>query len=303
VPKRIPAFLCALCIIAVLPAAACAQTSRKSSSRAANVKTGTLVSQDTAAATLTLKPRTGADITYRLTEKTRILREKRPADASVFKPGDAIVVRFRKSSVGPATLYDLCDKPSWEWLDRLRHKTTLVTIKEINDDTLSATEGADAAEVEYRHTDKTQWGKAGKPASDADFKPGDKVYVSPRLLPGGGIMAVAVSDAPEFTARLHERTRPTVTGAVRACDLRKMTLSLHSAAGDDRDFTLAPDCVVRMASKDVPLTSIRAGQTVTVHLKRDEEGEQVVTRITIRAAVKKKTKVGIRERDGAAGAA
>ena len=78
----------------------------------ANVKFGTLVSLDSEAATLILKPKTGADISNRLTEKTNILRAKKKVEASEFKPNDSIVVRFRKSSLGPASLYDLADKPS-----------------------------------------------------------------------------------------------------------------------------------------------------------------------------------------------
>src|SRR5437016_2658874 len=118
----------ALLVIVSLSLPAIAQT-RKSASHPANVQTGTLVSLDAAAATLTLKPKSGADIPYRLTEKTKILRAKKTVEADAFKAGDTVVVRFRKSSVGPASLYDLADKPSWEWLTKLRKETTLVTVK------------------------------------------------------------------------------------------------------------------------------------------------------------------------------
>lgn len=277
--KRFPLFF-AVALLA-LPSPVHAQTKRKSSPRAANVQTGTLVSIDEAGATLTLKPRSGPDIAYRLTEKTHLLRGKRPAEISAFKPGETVVARFRKSSVGPASLYDLCDKASWEWISRLRRETTLVTIKEITEEGIRAAEGAEGAELDYRVTEKTQLSLHGRPATVSDLKAGDRVYVVPRLLPGGNVMAIAISDAVDSAARLKERTRFTVTGTVKTMDAAKKTISLHSAAGDDRDIALASDCIARAASKDVPLTALRPGQTVTVHLTRNEEGEQVANRITI----------------------
>jgi hypothetical protein len=278
-----------LCLLPACPIPGDAQTTR-APARPANVQTGTLVSIDAATATLALKPRAGAQILYRLTEKTRFLREKRAVTAADFKPGEVVVVRFRKSSVGPASLYDVADKVSWDWLTRVRRETTRVTILEITDDSLRASEGSDNAPLDYRITDKTLWARGGQPASAADFKTGETVYIAPRLLPGGGLMATAVSDLAEMTARLKERTRSSVSGTVKACDPAKRTLSLRSVAGDERDFSMADDCLVRLASRDVPLTSLRAGQSVTLHLKRDEEGEQIITRITIHP-VKGKPKV------------
>ena len=259
-----------------------AQT-KKSASHPANVQTGTLASIDTAAATLTLKPKTGADIPYRLTEKTRILKGKKSVEADTFKAGDAVVVRFRKSSVGPASLYDLADKTSWEWLAKLRKETTLVTVKEISEDALHATEGADAAAVEYRITEKTACSKGGKPATTADFKPGSKVYVVPRMLPSGGIMAVAISETSESAAKLKERARSTLSGTVKAISAEKKTLSIRSVSGDDRDLNIAADVIVRHLSKDVPLTAVKPGQTVSLRLTRNEENEQVISKITIQS--------------------
>ncbi len=269
-----------LLFILALPATA--QT-KKSSAKPANVQAGMLASVDTAAATVILKPKTGADVTYRLTEKTRILRAKKTVELGAFTAGDAIVVRFRKSSVGPASLYDLADKPSWEWLSKIRREKTLVTIKEITDDALHATEGADKAEIDYRVTDKTTWSKAGKPAEAKDFKADDKVYVQPRLLPNGAVMAIAVADTSDSADKLKERSKFTVTGLVKVINTEKRLINIHTVAGDDRELSIAPDCTVRQASKDVPLTAIKPSQTVTAHLTRNDEGEQVANKITIQS--------------------
>ncbi len=278
-PSRLLVIWSLLCILA-LPTAA--QT-KKSSSKAANVQAGSLVSVDAAAATVTLKPKTGANIIYRITEKTKVLRGKKAVEIGEFKAGDEIVVRFRKSSVGPASLYDLADKPSWEWLAKLRREKTLVTVKEITDEALHATEGADKAEVDYRVTEKTAWSKAGKPAEAKDFKAGDKVYVEPRLLPNGGIMAIAVADSSESADKLKERSKFTVTGTVKVINIPKRLINIHTVAGDDRELSIAPDCTVRQASKDVPITAIKPSLTVTAHLTRNDEGEPVANKITIQS--------------------
>ena len=265
------------CSVALIPAfVAAAQTSKSISP---NVKFGTLVSQDAEAATIVLKPKTGADITYRLTEKTVILQNRKAVESGAFKPGDSIVVRFRKSSVGPANLYDLTDKPSWEWLSRIRKETTQVILQEIAEDEIKTAESG--AEIAFRITEKTAWSKAGKPCSAEDYKAGEKVYIVPRLLPSGGIMALAVSDSTNSAAILKERSRIYVTGAVKVINSEKRILNLLSVAGDNRELPIADDCVVRKDSKDQPLTAVKPGQTVTLRLGRDEENEQQITRITI----------------------
>lgn len=276
--------LLALSFASALSAHLSAQTSRPSTTRATNVRTGALVSIDTETATLTLKPRTGPETVYRYTEKTLMLRAKKPVDITAFKAGDTVILRFRKSSVGPPSLYDLVDDASWAWLSRVRRETTLVTIREITEDELRAVEGPDSTEIAYRITEKTLWGKSGAAASAADFQPGERVHVVPRLLPSGGIMALAVSDATEGAARLKERTRRTVNGTVKAFDAARKILSLRTAAGEDRELVVAPNCLVRREAKDVPLSAVRPGQSVTAHLKRNDVGEQEVVRITIQAA-------------------
>lgn len=273
--------LVVLAVLAALSVTAAAQTKKSSRPTPENVRSGTVVSLDAAAATITLKHRSGPDITYRLNEKTRILRGKSTVALDAFKPGDAVTVRFKKSS-SPPTLYDLADKPSWEWLDRIRHETTLVTVKEVADKELIATEGADQTEVAYRVTAKTAWSKGGEEAGPDDFKPGDKVHVVPRLLPSGATMAIAVSDVSGEAAKLKERAGIYVTGTVNVINHQQRLLNLHSQAGDDRELAIASDCVVRRDSKDVTLAAVKPGSLITARVTRDEEGEKTVSRITIK---------------------
>lgn len=259
------------------------QKQTRSSSSGAIIQAGTLVSIDPTNATLILKPRTGPEQTFRYSETTTIYRNKTRASVNEFTSGTPIVVRYRRSSAGPPNLYDLADSASWEWLDRVRHATTRVTIREITEDYLHVVEGTDQAEIEYRITANTQWSRGGKPVSPGDFKPGERVYVAPRLMARGRILALAVSDSANSANILKERTRPTVTGEVTAVDLAAKMLSLRTVAGDARELALSSDCKVRQSSKDVSPDALRVGQTVTAHLRRNEQGERLVTLITIQA--------------------
>jgi hypothetical protein len=272
-------FLLALAVCS----SAASQSARKPPT---NVLAGTLTKLDLDEATVVVKSKSGAETTYRLTEKTQVWRGKKAVEAHLFTPGEAVVVRFRKSSVGPASLYDFADAASWKWIDRLRHETTAVTLKEVEEGSLTAE--ADGGELIYRVTEKTQWSRGGKPASPSDYKAGDHAFIIPRLLPGGATMATAVTDAVTDAAKLKERGRYTLSGVIRVLNVEKRTLNVHSAAGDDRLLSVTGDCVIRRSGKDVSFASLRPGINVTLHLTRDESGEQVVKQITIKSATARK---------------
>ena len=130
-------------------------------------------------------------------------------------------------------------------------------------------------------TEKTAWSKGGKPATKSDFKASEVVYVVPRLLPGGGIMATAVSDTTQSAAHLKERAKYTVSGTLTAVDLPNRKIALKSVSSDLRDITLAEDCEARVSGRDVPLTYLKPGQQITVHLRKNEEDEREARLITI----------------------
>lgn len=179
------------------------------------------------------------------------------------------------------------DKPTWAWLDRVRHQTTRVVIGEIEDGWLRGTEGDDKAPVEFRITEKTAWSKAGRAASPEDFRPGDTVFIAPQMLATGAIKAVAVSEAPGTTAVLKERTKRTVSGKVTSVDASARSIKLHTAAGDDRALPVAGTAAVRLGGRDGAFSSIKVGQQVTAHIERVEETETVV-RITVQSGTARK---------------
>ncbi|MGC8667437.1 MAG: DUF5666 domain-containing protein [Chthonomonadales bacterium] len=258
-----------------------AQAPAQHASTPANVQSGTIAALDPAQEALSLRTHDGRAVEYRITPKTHVFRNKKPITVQDLKPGDEVVVRFRRSRTGAPSLYDVADRVSWEWILRLRSQITAITLTAVTDDHIAGTDSSGAGPIEYRVTSKTLWGKENKPAQPNEYTVGDRVYVAPRPLPSGGLMAAAVADTPAFAARLKERTRSTVTGTIAAVDPTKRELTLHTLAGDERQVKLAADCVVREAARDVKTTFLRPGLRVTVHLRRDAEGEQTATRITI----------------------
>src|SRR5579862_3835232 len=84
-------------LLSLWPGPAPAQTVAKlKPPRSANVQAGTVASVDPAAGTITLRVPQGASMIYRITDKTQMLRAKRAAEADAFRPGESVVVRFRR---------------------------------------------------------------------------------------------------------------------------------------------------------------------------------------------------------------
>src|SRR5207249_862075 len=142
-------------------------------------------------------------------------------------------------------------------------------------------EGTDSTPIAYRVTEKTAWSKGGQPVTEEDFKAGEVVYVVPRLLPGGNVMAVAVSDSSQSATHLKERAKYTASGTLSAVDLPNRKIALKTISSDLRELKLAEDCEARVAGRAVPLTYLKAGQQVTAHLRKNEEDEREVKLITI----------------------
>jgi hypothetical protein len=249
-----------------------------------NGRIGVLQEIDTANSSLTLKPKAGPAATYRVIDSTQVYREKRPAKLEDFKLGDEAVIRMRKAKTAPVPLMDLCDRVSWDWLVHLRKDTVKVTILELTEDDLKAKIEADGSEMTYRITDKTVWQKAGQPVTREAFKAGASAFIAPILLSNGRIKAVAVTDAGGETVKLKERLKPTVSGKVISYDGTTRHLKLHTTAGDERELTLAVSCEVRKTGKPVTTAALVPGVDFTAHLRKGEDGERVVVKITVKDA-------------------
>lgn len=251
--------------------------------RTPNVKTVTVTAVDATARTVTVQVAGGAAEAYACTDSTLMRKDRRPVSFDAFKPGETVVVRFRRSKTAPCRLYDLMDRGSWTWMDGVRHHIQQITVHTADTSTLSGTIGPDAVPVEYRVTARTQWALGGKGDGAAAPRAGDLVWVVPRLLPSGGTMATAVASTEAGAKRLQDEARPTATGSVVSLDVAKRTLQIRARAGYERTLPLAQDCEVTLRGKTVPVTAVQPGQTVTAHIRRNND-ERQVTRIAIQVA-------------------
>ena len=263
--------------------AAQTSTARKSApSKSPNVKSGEITALDTTGDTLTLRDRTGKPSIYVLTDKTHFTRNRRAAQRTDFKVGDAVVLHFRKSRTDGALLVtELDDAVSWMWLSEMRKSTTPAVVTSIVDNTLSVTVGQEHLPFDYTISDKTRWEKAGKEVDAAAFKSGDMIYVVPRSLPSGSIMARAVADSAAGAAQGKERLAASVHGAVVSVDLPGHRVVVKTFAGDMRNFAINDETEVIVNSKPMPLGTLRQGLHVVVRIRHDVGGEEIAWRFTV----------------------
>lgn len=264
------------------PSSAPSPATKTASSKSANVKNGDIAALDVAADTLTLRERTGSPTVYVLTLKTHYTRNRRAAQRSDFKVGDPVVLHFRRSRTDGALLVsELDDLASWTWLSALRKATTPAVVKVITGDTLSVAIGTESLPFDYTVSEKTRWEKAGKEVDGAAFKPGDHVYVVPRTLPSGSIMAKAVADSLTGAAQEKERLALSVHGTVTQVDMAAHKCVLKTVTGDTRSLAFNDDTEMVVNGKSVPLANLKAGMHVAARIRHEAGGDEVAWRITV----------------------
>jgi len=270
------------CIAQTLQSAQGAATTHKpAASKSPNVKSGVIATFDASGETLTLRTAAATPEVYVVTAKTHYNRSRRVASRTDFKPGDSVVLHFRRSrSDGALLVTELDDAASWNWISTVRKTTTAATVKEIAENTLSVTVGADNVPLEYTISDKTRWEKAGKEVDAAAFKPGDHVFVVPRSLPSGAIMARAVADSTAGAAEEKERLATSVHGVISSVDMAAHKVVLKTAAGDTRNLAFNEETELIVAGKSQPQSGLKAGLRVAARI-RHEAGDEVTWRFTV----------------------
>ena len=262
---------------------------RTTVSKSPNVKSGEIIALDAAADALTLKDRSGKPAIYVLTAKTHYTRNKRPAQLADFKVKDSVVLHFRRSRTDGAMLVtELDDAASWMWLASVRKNTTPAVVKLITDDTLSVTIGTENVPLDYTISDKTRWEKSGKEVDSTAFKPGDRVFIVPRSLPSGSIMARAVADTTSGAIQEKERLAASVHGTIVKVDPAAHKLLLKTLALDTRSLAYTDETEVVISGKPAPFSALHAGVHVVARIRR-QVGDEEVWRITVETARKSTT--------------
>ncbi len=251
-------------------------------SKSANVRNGEITALDTASETLTLKERTGRAETYVFSEKTHFRKLKKPAEIKDFKVGDTAVLHFRRSRTdGAMMLTELDDRLSWDWLAELKKTTLAGTIKAIDEDSLTVSLNKDNIEFDYALSEKTRWERDGKEVAASAFKPGDGVFIVPRALPSGNVMARAVANSSKGAEQEKERTATSVHGVILALDPANFKLTLKTLAGDTRNLALTDETEVKLNSKPILITDLKPGERVSARLKHGDGGDEIAWRITV----------------------
>lgn len=263
---------------------------RTTTSKSPNVRNGEISAIDAIGDTLTLHERTGKPAVYVLTDKTHYTKNRRIAERTDFKVGDTVVLRFRKSRTDGAQLVtELDDAASWNWLAELRKMTMPATIALITDNTLSVKVGVEALPFDYTISDKTRWEKGGHEVDVNGFKAGDRVFVVPRSLPSGAVMARAVSDTTAGAIQEKERLATSVHGVVVSVDLPGHLVVVKTVGGDTRKFAISDETEIIVNSKPMPLGTLRQGLHVVVRVRHDAEGDEIAWRFTVESTKRAST--------------
>lgn len=126
---------------------------------------------------------------------TRYWRAKAEAKREAFKVGDRVFVRL-KVDADPPQVREIADKPTWEWIDKIRKEPQVGSVEKVDDKYVTLKFG-DGATFRYRATAKSEVKLAGKAtASLADLTAGQKVWAKGRTLPTLDTWLVLVSDQP-----------------------------------------------------------------------------------------------------------
>ncbi len=265
-------------VVPVLVIAAGLSSATTAMGLAAATKSGIVVSVDAPGRRIVLR-HGQTETAYHVPESAVVMVARAACGLDRLEVGASVTIRYRIEASEPHRAYDLTDSATWPWLVRMRREINGGVIREVNERGIVFEDAKYHGVLSYRVTDKTLI-EVGDARSLAELKPQMTVFVAPRLLPNGQAMARAISSTHEGAARLRERTMPTVTGTVRAVDGARRSVELDTRAGDRRVVRLANPCVVRRDGKDVPISQLRVGQWVTVHIRRLDEGE-VAHRVTI----------------------
>ncbi|MEN3000519.1 MAG: hypothetical protein ABDI19_01605 [Armatimonadota bacterium] len=243
--------------------------------------------------TIVLKRLGRPEVNASLHKRVRLWLNKQPVSADQFQQmvGQQVMVRM---SVGTATrpiIREMADPDTWKWLEKVRRGIIKGVLVSIESDYLIV-EFPDKQRFAYKFTQNTRFTRNGKPATIEDFAVGETLYIAPRLLSNLDTMALAVSNMEKDAQIGRERSLPTVSGTLLAIDRENKMLRMRTRAGDLREFRYDDQTVFTLKGKPIEVERIKPPVPVTVHRKRDEQGNDYARRVTIQPEQKKSTGSG-----------
>lgn len=229
-----------------------------------------------------LQRKGGSEVQAELYKKARYWLRKAPASLESFRQMEGATVMIRMSVRSGATpaVREMADLETWKWLEKVRRGVVKAKLIALEEELLTA-EFADGTRFTYRVTPKTQWERDGQPASRANFRVGETVYLVPRLLSNLDTMLLIVSNNEKGAQIGRERSLPTVSGTLEVLDLNKQILRLRSKSGDVREFRFDDQTEFVKSGQRITADKVRLPANVTVHRRKESEGTEYAKRVTI----------------------
>jgi hypothetical protein len=220
-----------------------------------------------------------------LHKKARLWLTQQPASTDQFREmvGKPVMVRLSLGTATRPIIREMADPATWKWLEKVRRGVVQGKLVSIEEDYLIL-EFADKSRFAYKVARSTQLMREGTPATLEQFSIGETLYLAPRLLSNLDTMALAVSNRERDAQIGRERALPTVSGTLQAIDKQNKILKVRTRAGDLREFRYDEKTEFILKGKPIGIEQIKLPVPVTVHRKRDEEGNDYARRVTIARA-------------------
>lgn len=255
------------------------------------IREGVLVSYDPHRESIALRQANGLTYCYHVTEQTLYRKDWQPALAQDFATGEKVLLTVRLKRDGTAfEALGLFDPASYRHLQQLAEEPTKIVITEVSaggiTGSLALPQPALEAEpsVHYLCDRKTHWIREGKEGSEREFQAGQEVWVSPKGIIGGEVVANAIADKKESLLTAYRVPAINVRGRLISYLPSNGTLQLRTLDGENHtySFTSPPELLQRAKSisQETLLAAIPNRFPVCVRLFRTPSSEFVI-RITI----------------------
>ena len=288
--NRFSLTLCAALALS-LPLAARAQdppATNKAAKRPSNrakveVLRGTISKLDVEKKSVTIKT-AGAEreIFARADDLTEILKDGKPAKLSDFAEGDKVTARVSlKPNATAGSLKSLFDEKTSASQAKQKAEDAVGTVVISSLTNIDVKLEGGGGVKTYRVNARTIFVKEGKPATSADFKPGDAVAVRPRGLPTGTVQAVIVADRKAGLETAHQDGLATWTATVEKWD--DGALVVKRADGATRSVVLTETTTIFKGKNALTKTDLKEGVKVRLHLVKgppDDKGRRTTDKIT-----------------------
>ncbi len=253
-------------------------------------RTGSLVSYDPQQETVVLLQQNRITYSYRVTDRTVYKKNRLPAIAQDFVTGEKVVLTIRLNR--DATSFEalgVFDPPSYRQLKLQAKQPLPIVLKEILAGSLTGSytgseRDIQGHELRYLFDNQTHWIAKDKVGRANDFQLGHLVWIAPRSVQGGDVVARVVADREDSLTKAYRVPAQNTRGTLISYLQDTNSLQLRTKDGETHTYHFAtpPELFQRAKpiSQETLLAAIPNRFPVCVRILRTPSSEFVV-RITI----------------------